>query len=468
MAEGGSPAGEDAVRAAQEGEEEKGGEQRSEGAAGRPAKKKKKGKKDKEKKTGATGPPAVVSETPPISAKNLQEILQKLSVDEKQQAHDFWDSQPVPKLDEKVVEMGPMEPDRDEVRLDPLTLPDKFIWDDINLSDDAQLLELYTLLCENYVEDEDNMFRFDYSQGFLKWALQPPGWKQSWHCGVRVASNRKLVGFISAVPAHIRIKAHEQLMVEINFLCVHKKLRSKRVAPVLIKEITRRVNLEGIFQAVYTAGILLPKPIAVCRYWHRSLNPKKLVEVQFSAIHRNMTLQRMMRLYRLPDAAKTVGLRPMEPKDVPKVLWLVNEYLSRFEFVPQFQTEEEVAWWFLPRPDIVSCYVVENPETHEVTDFVSFYHLPSTVVHHPTHKFLNVAYSFYHGGTATPLKDLMQDALILAKKLGADVFNALDVMENLSFLEDLKFGIGDGNLHYYFYNWKCPEVTPDKVGLVLQ
>ena len=57
----------------------------------------------------------------------------------------------------------------------------------------------------------------------------------------------------------------KQLMVEINFLCVHKKLRSKRVAPVLIKEITRRVNLEGIFQAVYTAGVVLPKPIAVCR-----------------------------------------------------------------------------------------------------------------------------------------------------------------------------------------------------------
>jgi len=37
-------------------------------------------------------------------------------------------------------------------------------------------------------------------------------------------------------------------MVEINFLCVHKKLRSKRLAPVLIKEITRRVNVNGIFQ----------------------------------------------------------------------------------------------------------------------------------------------------------------------------------------------------------------------------
>ena len=34
-------------------------------------------------------------------------------------------------------------------------------------------------------------------------------------------------------------------MAEINFLCVHKKLRAKRLAPVLIKEVTRRINLKG-------------------------------------------------------------------------------------------------------------------------------------------------------------------------------------------------------------------------------
>ena len=32
-----------------------------------------------------------------------------------------------------------------------------------------QLEEVYKLLNENYVEDEDNMFRFDYSEGFLQW-----------------------------------------------------------------------------------------------------------------------------------------------------------------------------------------------------------------------------------------------------------------------------------------------------------
>jgi len=34
-----------------------------------------------------------------------------------------------------------------------------------------QLKEIYTLLNENYVEDDDNMFRFDYSPDFLHWYI---------------------------------------------------------------------------------------------------------------------------------------------------------------------------------------------------------------------------------------------------------------------------------------------------------
>lgn len=43
------------------------------------------------------------------------------------------------------------------------------------------------------------------------------------------------------------IKDKEVKLAEINYLCVHKKLRAKRLAPVLIKEVTRRVNLTGVF-----------------------------------------------------------------------------------------------------------------------------------------------------------------------------------------------------------------------------
>merc|ERR1712203_477765 len=171
-----------------------------------------------------------------------------------------------------------------------------------------------------------NLFRFDYSPEFLRWALQPPGYLKEWHTGVRITKSSKLVGFISAVPAKIRIQEVNKKMVEINFLCVHKKLRSKRLAPVLIREITRRVNCQGIFQAVYTAGVVLPKPVGTCRYWHRSLNPKKLIEVKFSHLSRNMTMQRHLKLYRLPDQTKVPGLRKFKPEDVSKVTVLLNDY----------------------------------------------------------------------------------------------------------------------------------------------
>lgn len=36
-------------------------------------------------------------------------------------------------------------------------------------------------------------------------------------------------------------------------------------------------------------------------------------------------------------------------------------------------------------------------------------------------------------------------------------------MDNKEFLEPLKFGVGDGNLQYYLYNWKCPEINSNKV-----
>lgn len=52
-------------------------------------------------------------------------------------------------------------------------------------------------------------------------------------------------------------------------------------------------------------------------------------------------------------------------------------------------------------------------------------------------------------------------------QLNFDVFNCLDIMENASFLKELKFGKGDGNLQYYLYNWRCAAMEPAKVGLVL-
>ncbi|KAH8851760.1 Glycylpeptide N-tetradecanoyltransferase 1 [Schistosoma japonicum] len=297
----------------------------------------------------------------------------------------FWRTQPVPDLTEEITDNGPIEPDskHEDIRSQPYTLPEGFYWCEVSL-------------------DDENEFNFT-----------------------------------------IRMKSKH--LVEVNYLCVHKKLRSKRMAPVLIREVTRRVHLRGRFQALFTSGTLLPKPISKCRYWHRPLNPRKLLECGFSHLTHNMTLQRTIKLYRLPDA-------PL--------------YLEKFSIHPIF-TKEEFQHFFVPRDNVVYSFVVET-EDGQITDFCSFYVLPSSVMKCKQHNSLRAAYSFYNVSTITPWPALIQDMLISAKQLQFDVFNALDLMENGKFLEELKFGIGDGDLHYYLYNWRCPFAKASEIGIVLQ
>jgi len=178
-----------------------------------------------------------------------------------------------------------------------------------------------------------------------------------------------------------------------------------------------------------------------------------------------MTMARTIKLYKLPEEPVLKGIRPLKSKDVHSAAQLLNKYLEKFS-IRAFFTDEEFAHWFFPRDDIIYTYVVTN-EANEVTELASFYSLPSTIIGNKNYKTLKAAYSYYNIATTVPLPDLIRDALIFAKKNSFDVYNCLDIMDNESFLQELKFGKGDGNLQYYLYNWKCPEMAPQRVGLVL-
>ena len=115
--------------------------------------------------------------------------------------------------------------------------------------------QVFDLLSLHYVEG--GKFRFKYSPEFLRWALTPPGLSPEWVLGIRApppapysstsastvppaassttAPPFPLVAFISAVPATIRTDANKVPMVEINFLCIMKRYRSKRLAPIMIQ-----------------------------------------------------------------------------------------------------------------------------------------------------------------------------------------------------------------------------------------
>lgn len=175
-------------------------------------------------------------------------------------------------------------------------------------------------------------------------------------------------------------------------------------------------------------------------------------------------MARYQKLLKLPTEPTIEGVRPMEPKDMPRVHKLLTEYLKKFDTHFEF-TEAELTHFILPREGVIEACVIETDG--EVNDFFSFYSLPSSILKHVSEKTLHVAYAYYTVATKHSLVDVMKQALIIAKKKGYDVYNALDIMDNKEFLEPHHFGVGDGNLHYYFYNWRVQDIEPNHVSMVL-
>ncbi|KIW98942.1 uncharacterized protein Z519_00605 [Cladophialophora bantiana CBS 173.52] len=435
--------------------------------------------------------PSLKGELSGLSTEKANELLKKMDVSQllsglsltgKNQkdmaSYKFWATQPVPRFDEKAEGDKPDGPIKEVIREQvPKTaapLPEGYEWVELDLTNDEEIKEVYKLLSLHYVEDDHAMFRFNYSAVFLDWALKSPDWKKSWHVGVRAKGpSRLLVATIFGIPIKLRIRQNVLDVVEINFMCVHKKLRSRRLAPVLIKEVTRRCYLEGIYQAIYTGGVVLPTPVGSCRYFHRSLDWLKLNEVGFSPLPPNMTQAKMIARNQLPPNTSTPGWRQMEEKDVDAIHDLLSRYLERFDLVQVF-SRAEIVHWFLnrekPENRVVWSFVVEGKDG-KITDFGSFYCLESTIIGEMSkkHEKIRAAYLYYYAteqafnpkekGLKERLLQLGQDLLIEAKKAKFDVFNALTLHDNPLFLEQLKFGAGDGQLHHYLYNWRTKPIN---------
>ena len=114
--------------------------------------------------------------------RNFMDQILKLEEENRRPAHkkseikdhyEFWESQPVPQFNkDSPVEFGEIWKDHkvEDLRKTPFDLPEEGLeWKDVDMNQQNEIDKLYEFLKTNYVEDEDHMFRFDYSKDFLKW-----------------------------------------------------------------------------------------------------------------------------------------------------------------------------------------------------------------------------------------------------------------------------------------------------------
>ena len=336
--------------------------------------------------------------------------------------HTFWNTQPVP--DTHMGRIGEIDTSH-TFDTEPVALPDEYVWSECSVP------EIANLLSTHYVRDEHFALRYDAA--FIEWATIP-----EWNLGLRTKHGGKLVGFISGVPCKYRI--HDTIVdtLQINFLCVHDTLRSKGFAPLLISEIRRRANAEGIWQAVYTAVTHIPTPVARTSYWHRLLNVPKLNSAKFSNERQRPHMVRGTSTYTY-----------MTEEDIPVVTEMLQKHLKEYSIAPHID-DAYVRRWLVPKDGIVYSYIDGDK------GFTSYYAVPYTSV--KTGIEVKQAYMFYDTSDGD-----MRDAVILARNTGFDVYNTLDVGLSMSTLRDSKFMKGNGHNHCYVYNWSCGDILPNEI-----
>ena len=391
----------------------------------------------------------------------------------------FWGTQPVPQFNKPLnVTYGPILKDNkiEEVQTEPYSLPEGFEWKDIDLSQSKDVDKLYEFLKSNYIGDESHLFGTDFSKDFLKWFLSPPEMNKDWIVSVvkedKVKNKKKIIGFISAIPTKLSIDNTEIKMAKVFFLCVKKEFRNRRLTPVLIKEITRRINLKNIWQGVYKTFAYLPKAFTKSQYHFRSINLKKLLDVHYTYLPNNkMSIGNAIKKYELPDEPNISGFRKMEEKDLEQVYNLIIARNKKYK-IYEILSLKELKHWLLPMNNIVYTYVLEDEE-HKITDFCSFYSIQRTILNNQNnntsnskYKKINFAYELINCNTSISMKELLRSAIILAKQNNFDAYHCINYKENADNFKELLFMEKIGKMKYYLYNFVYPETILDEVSLM--
>ncbi|KAI8959298.1 Glycylpeptide N-tetradecanoyltransferase [Daldinia sp. FL1419] len=369
-------------------------------------------------------------------------------------AYRFWKTQPVPQLDDNSRNReGPIRDfTLEPIPAEPTHLAMGYEWATIDLEDDGELKELLDLLKHHYGDFwyrsrcNNIYYNFNFSAAFLAWKLKRLNRKRDWHIGIRESETRKLLACIFAVPEVVRVRDNSIRVADVSLLCVREEYRCRRLVPALIKELSRRCSRDGFYQALYTTETFLPTPISKASYYSRRLDSTVGTETM------------------------TPGLRLMRDEDVGSVYSLLARYTSKFELALEFTLDcfrntfvdeqtsdsERVIW----------AYVVQDPETTSITDFVSFFS-PGYTTFEDRQDTLRQAYLYLYAsemaftGGSQGLRDRLQilinDALGLAKEAHFDVFSALSIYDNPLFLTELKFEL-ERVRYFYLFNYDTPYI----------
>lgn len=346
--------------------------------------------------------------------------------------HKFWNKQPVG------VEEGAnsLISHPNKIPTEEYKLPEGCVFENI-----IDYKELSKFLSENYVEDIDNEFRLIYSESFFSWFINNPKHCPEYSLGLKF--NNCLIGYIFGKETAISINGLTQKVAAINFLCVIKSKRNRRISPILIKEITRRFNCNGIYSGIFTAGTPLFFKISTAKYWHKPINTKKLITSGF--LDRPVDVS-------LPCARSSTRL--LKEEDIMICYKLYKNDIQKYKLVDDMDEDD---FRHFINNKIMRVYV--NEVDGVINSFGTYFVLDTMSI--KKNQMISSAYLNLICGDC--VKTMIEDLIYFSAQEKCDVFNSINIGEAGKYLEELDFLEGSGELNYYLYNWKSGVIDKNRI-----
>lgn len=346
---------------------------------------------------------------------------------------------------------------------------------------------IHRFLRDNYVEDSSGVFRLIYSPALLHGEFTCPNTRPE-YCVTVKENSAAIVGFMFAKEHAMVLAGRRVRLASVNYLCVARELRDRGLAPVLIAEIRRRVNLRGIASAIFTGAVTLPFRLCQARYFHRILDCEYLISSGFINYYvgyeplRERTCRRAgvgdMEQVRALFSGET-GLSVYEEFSEE---WVMGDRvhdasgcdvrshdgvvvrdkcdMRSHDGVPGSNGKDDVQGRD-GQSSVMQTFVLVEDGT--VVAFGSFYVLDSLNV--KKNKVIRTAHLKHLQGPR--MRHLLAEMIDIAHGQGMHVFNALGLAGRDDMLGELGFVEGTGRLNYYLFNYAMLPLTADEINVVL-
>lgn len=328
------------------------------------------------------------------------------------------------------------------------TIHDNFNFKSLGME---HLDEIYLLLNQHYIEDNENIIRIVYSKDFLYWYLRkiPPG------LIIGLVSSNRLVGMVTARIMDMKIDNIRDVDLSsivqipyINFLCVQKNLRGIGLSKMLCSELQTRLTEMNFNNSLFKSFRKFNdfNLFSNSKQYIVPINCSKLAKIGLPTEHMDNLSVADDKLHLL----KSIDISSI----VPKLELETKSYAIR-----PVWTAELVRQYLLPKKNIVYSFVIKNSQ-NEITDFISVYQYFIYCL--DVEEIISVAHLAYYFCTSISLTQMINCLVEKLKNYKLDGLMINDMASNNT-INITKFEFIPNNIYYYSQNPLIHHIQPDKI-----